>query len=213
MANNPNMSVNDLIYINGKRYTVNREKLSNHGYIELTVGHKQPCERVVTAPLDWWRFAAALNQPRVFISGEWLSKQPDKEENMTDCNSIPIDPYNPDQHTPGAKNDQDKMDLSLLEFLADALIEVTRVMDYGQTKYTRGGFLEVPDGVRRYTSAMLRHWLKESSEKFDSGDPFYETEEGKPFEGTLRHDAQVAVNALFRLQCKINEEKTKGEYL
>lgn len=112
-----------------------------------------------------------------------------------------------EQHTPGAKMDQDKMDLSLLQLLPNALIEICRVMDYGQTKYTRGGFLSVPDAPRRYSSAMQRHWLKELFEKFDSGDPFYDTEAGLPFKGNIRHDAQVAVNALFRLECAIREEQ------
>lgn len=116
-----------------------------------------------------------------------------------------------DQHQAGVKLDHDKADMSLLEFLPNALGEVVRVMEYGKTKYTRGGFLEVPDSVRRYTSAMLRHWLKESIEKYDSGDPFYDTESGKQFLGTIRHDAQVAVNALFRLECKLRREIMLGE--
>ena len=112
-----------------------------------------------------------------------------------------------DQHTPGAKLDNDKIDMSLLEFLPNALLEICRVMDYGQTKYTRGGFLEVPNAVPRYTAAMLRHWIKEcQGEKYDQGDPFYDTEAGLPFKGTLRHDAQLVVNALFRLEYRMREE-------
>ena len=112
-----------------------------------------------------------------------------------------------DQHESGAKLDQGKLDLSLLQLLGNALSEVSLVMDYGQTKYTRGGFLDVEEAPRRYTSAMLRHWLKELWEKYDSGDPFYDTEKGLPFKGKIRHDAQVAVNALFRLECTIREEQ------
>ena len=118
-----------------------------------------------------------------------------------------------EQHEPGAKMDQDKMDLSLLQLLPNALFEVSRVMDYGQTKYTRGGFLQVPEAPRRYTSAMWRHWLKELFEKFDSGDPFYDTDKGLPFKGKIRHDAQVAVNALFRLECTMREEQEDEELL
>lgn len=114
----------------------------------------------------------------------------------------------PDQHTPGAKLDHDKVDMSLLEFLHNALFEVCRVMDYGQTKYSRGGFLEVENAVPRYTAAMWRHWLQECAGiKYDEGDPFYETPEGAPFKGKLRHDAQLAVNALFRLEYKLREEQ------
>lgn len=110
------------------------------------------------------------------------------------------------QHTPGAKLDNDKIDMSLLCFLNNALTEVCRVMDYGQIKYTRGGFLEVPDALPRYTAAMWRHWCLEQTEKYDQGDPFYDTESGLPFKGKMRHDAQVAVNALFRLECALRKE-------
>jgi len=113
----------------------------------------------------------------------------------------------PDQHTPGAKLDHDKIDMSLLQFLPNALLEICRVMDYGQTKYSRGGFLEVDDAINRYTAAMWRHYLEEcKGEKFDQGDPFYDTPEGLPFKGTLRHDAQLAINALFRLEYRLREE-------
>lgn len=112
-----------------------------------------------------------------------------------------------EQHAPGAKMDQDKIDMSLLEFLPNALLEICRVMDYGQTKYSRGGFLEVPDAKNRYTAAMLRHWLDECNGiKYDEGDPFYDTEKGLPFKGTLRHDAQIAVNAIFRLEVILRDE-------
>lgn len=116
-----------------------------------------------------------------------------------------------DQHVSGAKLDHDKMDLSLLQLLPNAMLEICRVMDYGQTKYTRGGFLDVPEGPRRYSSAMMRHWFKELLEKFDDGDPFYDTEKGLPFKGKIRHDAQVAVNALFRLECTMREEIANAE--
>jgi hypothetical protein len=116
------------------------------------------------------------------------------------------DPNGIDQHTTGAKMDADKIDMSLLELIGDALTEVCRVMDYGQTKYTRGGFADVPQAKTRYSAAMLRHYFQEKNAKYDAGDPFYDTEEGAPFKGKLRHDAQVAVNALFRLQCALNDE-------
>jgi hypothetical protein len=115
------------------------------------------------------------------------------------------------QHESGAKLDHDKLDLSLLELVSDALEEIVHVMDYGQTKYTRGGFANVPEGERRYTSAMLRHWFKERFHKYDSGDPFYDTEKGLPFKGTVRHDAQVAVNAIFRLQVRLEREQREAE--
>ena len=110
------------------------------------------------------------------------------------------------QHEPGAKLDHDKVDMSLLELLPNAILEVCRVMDYGQTKYTRGGFLKVPEGKTRYAAAMLRHYFASQESTYDVGDPFYDTEAGLPFKGKLRHDAQVAVNALFRLEVILREE-------
>lgn len=136
------------------------------------------------------------NQPRRYIAGTPVD---------TSLSPRAKNP-NIDQHTPGAKLDNDKPDMTLMQLLPNALYEVCRVMTYGMTKYTRGGFLEVPDAPRRYSAAMLRHWFAEISEVFDSGDPFYDTEKGLPFKGKIRHDAQVAVNALFRLECTLREE-------
>ena len=113
----------------------------------------------------------------------------------------------PDQHTSGAKLDDGKVDMSLLQLLGNAIHEVCRVMTYGKTKYTRGGFLDVPEAPIRYSAAMLRHYFLEQVEKYDAGDPFYDTELGLPFKGKIRHDAQVAVNALFRLECTLREEE------
>ena len=65
----------NIIYIDGKRYQVNRELLSSHGYIELTIGSKRPCERVVSVPVIWWRHDSGS---RVYTSGEWISKKPNE---------------------------------------------------------------------------------------------------------------------------------------
>lgn len=125
---------------------------------------------------------------------------------MTDGDHIQL--YGgPHEGVKGVKADAGKRDLSLLQLLSNALREVCLVMDYGQIKYTRGGFRSVPDAHRRYTAAMLRHWFLEIDEKFDVGDPFYDTPKGLPFKGKIRHDAQVAVNALFRLECTLREEQ------
>ncbi|MCP4489788.1 MAG: hypothetical protein GY820_21095 [Gammaproteobacteria bacterium] len=141
------------------------------------------------------------------VTQQRLQPEYTEELNMTmDVMDKHMDPNGIDQHTSGAKMDANKIDMSLLELLSDALIEVCRVMDYGQTKYTRGGFADVPEAVTRYSAAMLRHYFAEQKQKYDYGDPFYGTEAGLPFKGKIRHDAQVAVNALFRLQCQLNDE-------
>jgi hypothetical protein len=118
------------------------------------------------------------------------------------------DPNGVAQHVTGAKLDAGKIDMSLLQLWPRALTEVCRVGSMGAVKYTRGGFLNVLDGVRRYTAALLRHLFLEPFELFDS-DPFYETDLGKPFKGKIRHDAQVAWNALSRLELKLREEESE----
>jgi hypothetical protein len=102
----------------------------------------------------------------------------------------------PSQHEPGAKLDQNKPDLSLLVMFGRALTAVGEVGTLGAKKYTRGGWLEVPDGVNRYTAAMLRHLFAEDREENDQ-------ELGVP------HAAQVAWNALARLELMLQAEARK----
>ena len=68
------------------------------------------------------------------------------------------DPNGLDAHTPGAKLDQGKVDFELTERgFANALHAVAQVATYGAAKYTKDGWQEVPDAVRRYYSAGGRH--------------------------------------------------------
>ena len=110
------------------------------------------------------------------------------------------DKYDLGQHSPGAKLDDGKVDMSLLEYLPRAMYEICRVMTMGKTKYTRGGFLEVPDALNRYRAARGRHEVKfDMGQEFDD-DPFYDTQSGRQFKGKIMHKAQVAVNAIFELE-------------
>ena len=106
-----------------------------------------------------------------------------------------VDPDGLDQHQAGAKLDAGKPDASLLLLFGAALIEVSKVGTFGTRKYTRGGWLEVEDGQTRYTAALLRHLFEE---QYDSVD----TDSG------LLHAAQVAWNALARLELKLKEERS-----
>ena len=111
------------------------------------------------------------------------------------------------QHAPGAKLDGGKPDASLLQFFARALLEVAWVGTYGQRKYTRGGWQDVPDGRTRYSAAMLRHYFDELvSGTFDT-DEYMDRPDMAEFKGTIRHDAQVAWNALARLELALREEE------
>lgn len=98
----------------------------------------------------------------------------------------------------GAKDDGKKPDLDLvLGDFAAALQLVGDVGTFGAKKYTDHGWLRVDNGIRRYTSAMLRHYFKESDGEYL--DP----------EMNLPHAAAIAWNALARLQLIINERKGK----
>lgn len=103
------------------------------------------------------------------------------------------DPNGIEQHTAGAKLDAGKPDLSLLLMFGRALAAVGQVGSFGAKKYSRGGWLSVPNGVERYTAAMLRHLLGEDRGVYDD-------------ESGLRHAAQVAWNALARLELMLREE-------
>jgi hypothetical protein len=97
------------------------------------------------------------------------------------------DPRGYGQHDPGAKTDEGKPDCSLLLMFGKALRAVAGVGTFGAVKYTRGGWQEVPDGINRYTAALIRHLCDEHYEEFDKDLP-------------VRHAAQVAWNALARLE-------------
>lgn len=115
----------------------------------------------------------------------------------------------PGQHEAGAKLDGEKPDASLLLDFSRALEQVALVGTYGRIKYTRGGWLSVPDGIIRYTAALIRHLFKLNTEgKFDQ-DPYYDTPEGAQFKGRIRHRAQVAWNALAALELELRAEEEK----
>ena len=65
-----------------------------------------------------------------------------------------------------------------------ALEEVGKVSTFGRQKYTRQGWLDVEDGINRYTSAMMRHMVAKA--KGEIIDP----------ETGLSHDGAIAWNAL-----------------
>lgn len=109
-----------------------------------------------------------------------------------------VDPNGKQANEAGAKLDAGKPDLSLLLLFGRALRAVGAVGTFGATKYTRGGWQEVPNGQERYTAAMLRHVLKEQEE-------FMDAEIGQP------HAAAVAWNALARLELMLREQENNNE--
>ena len=100
----------------------------------------------------------------------------------------------------GVKLDQGKIRPNLvLGDFTRALSEVCRVGSFGAEKYVPHGWLSVPNGIERYTDAMVRHWMAEHTEESDN-------------ESELLHAAHCAWNALARLDLILREkEKQNGK--
>lgn len=108
------------------------------------------------------------------------------------------DPSGKSPHQPGAKLDAGKpLAGEVLSGFAAALEAVIEVGTHGARKYTLGGWRSVDDAERRYTSAMLRHWLAEHHETRDA-------------KSGLTHAAHVAWNALARLHFVLERLRIHG---
>lgn len=104
------------------------------------------------------------------------------------------DPTGRSSHTPGAKLDAGKVPIlqGALEYFPNALREVAQVSYVGAKKYTWKGWETVPDGINRYGNALARHLLATEMYDADTG---------------MLHAAQVAWNALARLELILREQK------
>ena len=106
------------------------------------------------------------------------------------------DPHGLTANDPGAKFDAGKVRPSLIiNAMPLALLAVSEVGTYGAKKYSEGGWQDVENGFARYTDAMDRHRLKEGIGLFDD-------------ESTFLHAAQVAWNALARLELLLRERES-----
>lgn len=108
--------------------------------------------------------------------------------------SIDYEPNNLKPGDPGAKLDGGKLRADLLDDFHLALIEIAKVCTYGVGKYSENGWLEVPDGVKRYRAAAARHRLAAKTEEFDP-------------ESGLRHRAHEAWNVLAALHLSLLAER------
>lgn len=98
----------------------------------------------------------------------------------------------------GTKHDTEKPRPSLvLDVMALALIEVSKVATFGAKKYSDNNWLMVDDGIKRYTDAKDRHRLEGAicTHDDDSG---------------LLHAAHEAWNALAVLELKLRKIKDDG---
>lgn len=111
-----------------------------------------------------------------------------------------LDPHGKDPHTPGAKLDDGKLDFEiLLEYFGSALEAVARVASFGEIKYTRGGWRDVPNGILRYRNAGHRHDLKRAKGEVYADD------------SKLLHVAHKAWNALAELELVLAQEAREPE--
>lgn len=106
------------------------------------------------------------------------------------------DPEGLGLNRPGAKADagKDEYDMALFSF-PNALAHVDRVGKFGAKKYTKGGFLSVPNGEVRYNNAGVRHNIKHLSGELTDSDS-----------GEL-HLAHKAWNALAELELYLRANK------
>lgn len=106
------------------------------------------------------------------------------------------DPHGTPANAPGAKLDAGKNRVGMvLGDFARALEQVSLVGTYGANKYTDHGWLHVPNGVERYTDAMLRHWLAEH------------TGTSHDAQTDLLHAAHLAWNAIARLELMLRADE------
>jgi len=107
---------------------------------------------------------------------------------------IEKDPTGRTPHEPGAKLDEGKPRVGLvLHGFPRALSEVAKVGTFGAAKYSDNGWMDVPNGIERYTDSLYRHTLKEAE-----GEAI-----AKDF-GIL-HAGHAAWNALARLELMLRE--------
>lgn len=108
------------------------------------------------------------------------------------------DPNGRAANAPGAKLDAGKVMPSLIiEGMARAIWAVSEVATFGANKYTKDGWVEVPDGQARYADAGYRHILKRA--KGELVDP----------DSEKLHLAHEAWNALAKLDLYIREQESK----
>jgi hypothetical protein len=112
-----------------------------------------------------------------------------------------IDPNGLKPQQPGAKLDAGKVDVlrGAVQYFPNALLAIARVSELGAAKYSWKGWATVPNGIRRYGAAMLRHVLAD--------DPFAVDDGPGGLGAEVLHASQAAWNALARLELILAEKE------
>lgn len=107
------------------------------------------------------------------------------------------DPTGRNPHEPGAKLDGGKSPVfqGALGYFPRALREVATVSAFGASKYAWKGWESVPNGITRYTDAMVRHLTYEGQGR--TTDP----------DSGLAEAAHTAWNSLARLELMLREKE------
>ena len=107
-----------------------------------------------------------------------------------------MDPHGKSPNEPGAKLDSGKNRLGLvLGDFARALEQVGQVGSFGAAKYSPSGWVEVPNGIERYTDAMYRHLMA------------YARDDLRDADSGLTHLSHAAWNILAILDLTLRDEK------
>jgi hypothetical protein len=119
------------------------------------------------------------------------------------------DPYGIAAKEPGSKLDFGKSPVfrGCLNYFPKALMAVANVSAYGANKYSWRGWASVPDGYNRYSDALGRHLVKEMVE----GPYDLEIRNDPKYPGEVLHAAQVAWNALARLELYLEDMENGKE--
>lgn len=106
------------------------------------------------------------------------------------------DPTGRSPHELGAKLDAGKVSAfrGAIDYFPRAINSVAAVSTFGASKYAWKGWETVPDGVARYSDALVRHLLAEGRGELTDGD------------SKMLHAAHAAWNALARLELMLREQ-------
>lgn len=109
---------------------------------------------------------------------------------------VEVDPNGIKPGEPGAKLDSGKVDVGIIfEAFPRALYAVAQVANFGASKYSRGGWRSVENGIQRYDAAFGRHLLERH--KGEALDP----------QSNLPHRYHEVWNALASLELVIQQEE------